>query len=674
MSRNLLDQETSPYLLQHRTNPVHWRPWGEEALATAKAGNKPILLSIGYAACHWCHVMAHESFEDESTAKLINELFIPVKVDREERPDIDMIYQTALAFLGQPGGWPLTMFLTPDAEPFWGGTYFPPAPRYGRPAFHDVLVGVSAAYQRDPQRVATNVAALKEALARQAEPEQGGLPSMDLLDRGARALLPAVDFSHGGLKGAPKFPQTSLFAFLWRAGLRDANKDLCQAVILTLDKMCQGGIYDHLGGGFARYATDETWTVPHFEKMLYDNAQLIELLTQVWQATRSPLYAQRIAETIAWVARDMTAEFGAFAATVDADSEGEEGKYYVWSADEIDRLLPLELAFPFKQAYGVTASGNWEGHTILTRYRPLSSPDDPTEQQLARARRILLIERSRRSPPQRDDKLLSDWNGMMIAALANASLVFHNPDWLALARRAFSAIRDHARRGDRLVHSLRQGRRQTEAMLDDYAQMARAALVLYSVTGIADYLEQARAWAAIADDHYWDDQRGGYFFTADDAGQLIVRSKSATDHATPSGNGVMVEVLARLFYHTGEDRYRHRAEETLAAFSGEVESTLPTMTTMLNGWELLNTAVQVVVVGPAGDARRLELAHAAADVALPNLLLTVLDADQPVPPDHLAAGKIAAVDGGSAAFVCRGPVCSLPLTDPEALHTALAAG
>ncbi len=674
MSRNQLDQETSPYLLQHRTNPVHWRPWGDEALAAARAADQPILLSVGYAACHWCHVMAHESFEDEATAKLINELFVPVKVDREERPDIDMIYQTALVLLGESGGWPLTMFLTPDAEPFWGGTYFPPTPRYGRPSFRDVLLAVSAAYRREPEKIATNVAALKKGLEQQARPAQGSLPSTDFLDRAARALLQAVDFTNGGLKGAPKFPQTSLFSFLWRAWRRSGDDKLRQAVILTLDKMSQGGIFDHLGGGFARYSTDETWTVPHFEKMLYDNAQLIELLTQVWQETRSPLYAQRVAEVIGWVARDMMAEHDAFAATVDADSEGVEGKYYVWTADEIDRLLPPELAFPFKQTYGVTAAGNWEGRTILTRHRPPGDPADPVEQQLDRARRSLLIERSRRVPPARDDKILGDWNGMMIAALANASLVFGKPEWLVLARHAFDGICRHLGRGDRLAHSLRHRSLQPDAMLDDYAQMTRAALILYSVSGQDRYLEQAKIWTALADKHYWDDDSGGYFFTADDAANLILRSKTASDQATPSGNGVMVEVLARLFHHTGDDRYRSRAEEVMAAFAGELQSTLPTMATMLNGWELLNDAVQVVIVGPADSKHRRNLIDVVAGLPLPTLLLAVVDAGQTFAPGHPAADKVAAAGNNTAAFVCHGPACSVPIGDGEALRAALAAG
>ena len=672
MARNLLDQETSPYLLQHRNNPVHWRPWGPEALAAARAEDKPILLSVGYAACHWCHVMAHESFEDPAIAQVMNDHFIPVKVDREERPDIDILYQTALALLGGRGGWPLTMFLTPEGEPFWGGTYFPPTARYGLPSFRQVLEHLAAGYRDKSDKIAGNVAALSDALARQLRPQAGAPPDRAAIDGYAETILAMVDDRDGGLAGAPKFPQGSLFTFLWRAGLRSGRTAFTDAVTLTLDHMSQGGIYDHLAGGFARYSTDDHWLVPHFEKMLYDNADLIDLLTLVWQRNRSPLYARRVAECIDWLATEMIAEHGAFAATLDADSEGEEGKYYVWSAAEIRRLLTADQAELFCRTYGVTSGGNWEGRCILHRNHADGAFDPALEPPLEPARRLLLAERRRRQPPGRDDKVLADWNGMMITALANAAFAFSRPDWLDLARTAFAAVREHlGRPGQRLSHSLRLDRVQAEAMLDDYAQMARAALALFETTGESAYLQQAEDWAGVAEAHYWDHQDGGYFLTADDADALILRSKPAHDHATPAGNGAMVAVLARLFHHTGDDRYRARAEQVLAAFGGDLDRGFASMTSLLQGAELLDNAQQIVVVGPPDDPATLALIDAVAGASLPNRVLSLLSPGQTLQPGHPAAAKVTA-RARPVAFLCQGPVCSLPIDDAEALRQALA--
>ncbi len=460
MSENLLGRETSPYLLQHRDNPVHWRAWGEDAFAEARAANKPILLSVGYAACHWCHVMAHESFEDAKTASLMNELFVNIKVDREERPDVDAIYQTALAMMGEQGGWPLTMFLTPKGEPFWGGTYFPPTPRYGRAAFRDILSGLADAWASKQEQVQKNVAALVGALQQRHAPAAGQI-ERDLLDQIALRLLEEVDTVHGGIGTAPKFPQPAIFELLWRAYKRSQNADLKQAVIVTLDRMSQGGIYDHLGGGYARYSTDAHWLAPHFEKMLYDNAQLIDNLTLVWAETKSPLYAQRVAETVDWLQREMMAEGGAFASTLDADSEGEEGKFYVWRAEEIEALLGADAAL-FKEAYDVKPGGNWEGHTILNRSRKMLLGSAAHEAKLAASRAILFKEREKRIRPGRDDKVLGDWNGLMIAALARAGFAFEHPDWIALARSAYDGVLKLLTAEDgRLRHSYRQGRRRT---------------------------------------------------------------------------------------------------------------------------------------------------------------------------------------------------------------------
>jgi len=673
MTANRLAGETSPYLLQHAANPVHWQPWDDAALAQARDENKPILLSIGYAACHWCHVMAHESFEDPDTAALMNKWFVNIKVDREERPDLDAIYQKALALMGEHGGWPLTMFITPDGEPFWGGTYFPKEAQFGRPAFHTVLRELAKAWTDSPEKVTKNADLLREALQRPPDSGVQGLKlSADILDRAAVQLLGHMDMTDGGLQGAPKFPMPFLLEFLWRAWRRTRDTRLREAVILTLDKMCQGGIYDHLGGGFARYSTDAQWLAPHFEKMLYDNALMIELLTLVWQETRSPLYATRVAETVDWLARDMRAEGGAFAATLDADSEGEEGRFYVWTEAEIDRLLGADAAL-FKQAYDVRRGGNWEGKTILNRNGPQPGGGAAVEDVLARCRRTLFEARERRVRPGRDDKVLADWNGMMIAALARAALTFDRPGWLELARAAFDGVVARmARDGGRLGHSLRQGRLQQADMLDDYANMARAALMLFEATGEAAYLARARDWAGTADGHFWDSAGGGWFFTPDDAEHLITRTKSIHDAAAPSGNGLMVEVLARLFWITGEDGYRDTARAAVNALSGDAVRQFPGAVTLFNAFELLDGAVQVVIAGAPGDPAVAALRHAAATAGEPNLVLTQGAPDAPLPPGHPAAGK-GPVEGKAAAYICRGPTCGLPVTAPEALRVALSA-
>jgi uncharacterized protein YyaL (SSP411 family) len=673
MSENLLGRETSPYLLQHKDNPVHWQSWGPEALARAKAENKPILLSIGYAACHWCHVMAHESFEDEFTAALMNELFINIKVDREERPDLDQIYQNALQLLGEQGGWPLTMFLTPDGAPFWGGTYFPPTARFGRPGFRDLLNAVASAYHGDPEKVQKNVSAIADALKRMAEPQGGGSLPADLTRKAAERLVQEVDPHWGGIGGAPKFPQVPIFQLLWRAGKATHNETLRNAVTLTLTRMAQGGIYDHLGGGFARYSVDAEWLVPHFEKMLYDNAALLELMTTVWQDTRAPLFELRIRETVGWVLREMVAEGGGFAASLDADSEGEEGKFYAWTEAEIDAALPAELAPTFKRAYDVTAEGNWEGKTILHRNRAPDLGDAESEAKLAEARRILFEQRGGRVRPGWDDKVLADWNGLMIAALANAGAVFADPSSIEAAERAFAFVRERMSEGDRLRHSWRLGRARHPATLDDYAEMSRAALALLEATSKRSYLEQARAWVAVLDRHFWDGANGGYFFTADDTADVIQRAKNANDHATPSGNGTMVEVLARLYFLTGEDRFRTQAEAIIAAFSGAILRSVFPFATLINATDFLRNATQIVLVGASADPAVEELARQVYARSLPNRLVMRIAPEDRLPQSHPASGK-GLVKGKAAAYICRGQTCSLPITEPAALIKALQHG
>ncbi len=663
MSRNMLDQETSPYLLQHKDNPVHWRPWGPDALAAARAEKKPILLSVGYAACHWCHVMAHESFENKEIAELMNDLFINIKVDREERPDLDALYQGALHMMGEHGGWPLTMFLSPDGEPFWGGTYFPPEPRYGRPGFAQALQAVSDAFHAGGAKIPANIKALKTALIQKAKLPKGPGMDMDLIERTAQTALRIVDPHSGGTLGAPKFPQAPFLGFLWRAFRRTGSPLYREAVTLSLDRMCQGGIYDHLGGGFARYATDAEWLVPHFEKMLYDNALLVELLLEAWRATGSPLYAERIRETIDWTLRDLRISIGdgfALAASFDADSEGEEGAYYVWKEAEIDALLGDESPV-FKAAYDVSDYGNWEGKVILNRTAQPEFGGPAHEEALARHRAILLKARGERTPPGRDDKVLADWNAMMVSALARAGAAFGRSDWIEAATALFANLVETLEDKDgRLRHSWCAGRTGPAGMLDDYAHMARAALALHQVTG--EGLEKAVAYAKAAESHFADPD-GGYFMTASDANDLIARVKSVSDQAVPSGNAIMAEVLVRLHLATNDDGRRARAEDLLNSFSSESSEAMINRATAMNAYEMLHDAVQLVIVGESEAPKMGSLSQGAFEAAPDRVVVCHAG-----PPTD---GKDP-IDGAPTAYLCRRGTCQAPTTDANALRRALA--
>ncbi len=674
MNGNQLGLENSPYLLQHRSNPVHWRAWNVSTLEEAQRLDKPILLSVGYAACHWCHVMAHESFEDPTIADVMNTLFINIKVDREERPDLDMLYQSALAMLGQQGGWPLTMFLTPRGEPFWGGTYFPPTARYGRPGFTDVLHQVAAAYRQQPDTITKNVEALRGGLVKLAAPEPGTGLSPSVIEDISTAALHLVDPVRGGTAGSPKFPQPTFFRFLWRAYKRSGSPLFRDAVTLTLDALCQGGIYDHLGGGFARYATDTDWLVPHFEKMLYDNALLVDLLTEVWIDTQNPLYAQRISETIAWVLTDLriddpATQTYAFASAFDADSEGEEGRYYVWDQTSVEQILGNDASL-FCKTYGISPGGNWDGHSILLRPRDAVLDSPEVAIRLADCRRRLLAHRRTRVPPLRDDKVLADWNGLMIEGLARAASAFNHPDWLDAAANAFAFVTQTMARHGRLNHTWCRGRAAHPAVLEDYANMARAAVTLYEITGIASYLTQAEQWVAITNQKYWDTENGGYFIVADDTADILLRPKGIADHAVPSGNGVMVEVLARLFYLTGEEAYRQRAEHLTTLFSGDNQRYLLGIPGLLTSFAwLYEQVVQIVICGSIEDSASQLLRRIALNA--PNTLKVVQSiANTSLPPTHPAAGK-RPIGSSPTAYVCVGQTCSLPITDPSVLRSTL---
>lgn len=663
-AENLLARETSPYLLQHADNPVHWRPWGHAALQEARALDKPILLSIGYAACHWCHVMAHESFENAEIAALMNDLFVNIKIDREERPDIDHIYMSALHAMGQQGGWPLTMFIAPDGAPFWGGTYFPPEPRYGRASFPQVLKAVHAAWRERRDTVAKNGRALIEHLAELSAATPGPPLASQQIAQFANALLAQIDRTHGGIGDAPKFPNAPIFRFFWQEHCRTGRADLDDAVRHMLTSMCEGGIYDHLGGGFARYSVDAEWHVPHFEKMLYDNAQILDLLALAHAAEPSRLYAERADETVGWLMREMTSDADArgdraFAAAQDADQEGEEGLFYTWEADEVRAALG-EDARAFADAYDVRECGNWEGRNVLRRVSPYG--DAGSEIALAASRARLFSIREKREKPARDDKILVDWNGLTIRALARSAVVFGRPEWLAAAESAFRFI-DRAARDEhgRLAHAWR-GRVSAIGQLDDYACFTLAALALFEATGVRAYLDTAQMLAREAQDLFGDTD-GSLFITAQGAVDVPVgRPRHARDNATPAGVGLMAEAFARLWHLTGDAHWRESAERLIRAFSG-AGAALALSPTLLAAADMLERAAVVVVAGDNAAAPLLRAALASPDPAV-CVLRTRDGADWPATsPAH---GRVPIGDK-AAAYVCRGMVCGLPLTDAAAL-------
>ncbi len=670
MASNRLSEETSPYLQQHKDNPVHWWPWCQEAFAEAQRLDKPVLLSIGYAACHWCHVMAHESFEKDDTAALMNQLFVNIKVDREERPDVDTLYMTALQELGEQGGWPLTMFLLPDGMPFFGGTYFPPEPRYGRPGFNQVLENVARVYANEKETIKQNTAYLKSRLTPRLN--YGAAPefSEEQLAAIASKFIGAIDPANGGLRGAPKFPNTTIFHFLWKAGLRYGLITCIEEVKNTLLHICQGGIYDHIGGGFSRYSVDERWLVPHFEKMLYDNALLIELMTEVWKETQSDRLKARVAETIGWIERDMIVPGGGFAASYDADSEGEEGKFYVWTAAEITGLLGNgERTAVFSQIYDVTEGGNWEGKTILNRLNALALLNSQEEQALDECRRKLFEVREKRKKPSWDDKVLADWNGLAIRAIAKAGDAFRRPEWIELAGKAYAFVQCKMFANGRLFHSFRQDKLKAPATSADYANMISAALALQQITGEQHYLDDAIAWTAFMNAHY-SAESGGYFLAADDTSDLILRPLSASDDATPSPNATMLQNLADLYAITGDTAYLTRADALLGAFQGAAQTMAIAYTGLLSGALTLISPQHIVIAGDKTSADAAPWRRALSEVSLPNAIVQWVDGGQAIPASSPAAGK-GSIDGKIAAYVCIGQRCSMPLTEPELLKERL---
>ena len=679
MSQNLLHKQASPYLLQHKDNPVHWMPWGADALARAQAENKPILLSIGYAACHWCHVMAHESFEDAASAAIMNELFVNVKVDREERPDIDDIYMNALHMMGVQGGWPLTMFLTPDGQPFWGGTYFPKTARAGMAAFTDICREIARLYHEENDKVQKNADQLTKALKTRQSVVLHAKAQPDFIVQASETLSRYLDEENGGMQGQPKFPQAFVFQFLWETAIAQQNPALQNLMHHTAKQISSGGIYDHLGGGFARYSVDAFWRVPHFEKMLYDNALLIDFLTALWCDQPQKIYQDRITQTIDWVVREMTLQGGGFAASLDADTEGEEGKFYVWTQAEVQSALdPLgdDLASAFMDYYDVTKSGNFEGKNVLNT---LAGYCAETEEKLSGAREKLFVTRLSRPQPALDDKVLADWNGLMIAALARASLGFNRPDWLILAQNAYDFIMTHMHEKkdglSRLTHAWRDSMRSAQDTAEDYANMADAALALYAATNKADYLQHAENFCATLKGLFWSQQYGGYYMTASDAEAVLVRPRHARDNALPNANGTLIWVLSRLEIYCGDPEYGRHAETLIESFWLDLEKSFPQMTTSLCHYARHQNRLLCVISGSETDTVYQNMKTLVARHPHMGLMVQFLTPETDIPKTHPAYESLSQKNNHGAqktqAFLCTNNACLPPIDTSEALKEKL---
>ncbi|MGH7813044.1 MAG: thioredoxin domain-containing protein [Candidatus Binataceae bacterium] len=684
---NRLIDEQSPYLRQHAYNPVDWYPWGEEALARAKRENKPILLSIGYSACHWCHVMERESFENESIARLMNEKFVSIKVDREERPDLDQMYRDAVQMIAGRGGWPLTVFLTPEGKPFFGGTYFPPEDRGGMAGFPRVLASVANAYRDQAKEVAHNTGQLIDMLNSAAKyaPPAGDLRP-GLAAEAARALAPNYDSVNGGFGGAPKFPHPFVFSLFLRVHAGDGDEAMATMVRDTLKKMARGGIYDQLGGGFHRYSVDERWLVPHFEKMLYDNAQLARLCLDAGRALGEPEFMDAARETLDYILREMTAPEGGFYSTQDADSEGEEGKFFLWTPAETREVLGAELSPVAERWFDISTEGNFEGANILHRTieiaaaaRMFKLSEADIAAKIGEIRRRLFAAREKRVKPGRDEKIIAAWNGMGIGAMAEGFRALHDPRYLDAAKRAADFIMTRMWDGRALKRSFKDGAARFNACLEDYAQLALAMLDLRQASLDEKYLGYARSLADTILERFLDRERGGFYFTSDDHEQLIARTKPAFDGSTPSGNSSAAMALLRLHALTGDDRYRIEAERTLRLFRELIEKQPFGFSHMLEAVDLYQRGpTEVVIVGDRQSPEMREWIERLGLSYVPNLALFV--ADEPALKSGAATagfvpeavrGKVQ-IGGRLTAYVCRERGCSAPVGSIRELEKELA--
>lgn len=656
---NRLIDETSPYLLQHAHNPVDWYPWGEEAFERARAEDKPVLVSIGYSACHWCHVMEHESFEDERVAAVQNEHFISIKVDMEERPDVDQIYMNFVQMTTGRGGWPMNVFITPDKRPFFGGTYFPPAPRYGMPSWQQILTSIAEAYRERRDELETSANAMVADLRKMSLVEGGTSLGIEMLDAAFSSYERTFDTVNGGFGAAPKFPASMSLEFLLRYHKRTGDERALSIVTYSLDKMATGGIYDQLGGGFHRYTVDAIWLVPHFEKMLYDNAQLARLYLHAYQVTGNEFYKRITTEILDYVTREMLDASGGFYSTQDADSEGEEGKFFVWSPEEVTEVLGGSDAKVFCETYDITRIGNFEGQNIPNLKEPTS------ERPLAEHCKRLFDYREKRIKPGRDEKVLTAWNGLMLAAFADAAGVLGEGRYLEIAKNNAAFLKRELTVEGRLLRTWKDGNAKLNGYIEDYSNVSDGLIELFKVTGDVAYLDEARELADVMITEFWDAENGGFYFTSNDHEELVVRNKDFYDNATPSGNSVAADVLLRLAKITGDEKYERFAVTTLRLAASQIRRHPQGFGRALSALQFhLDETREIVVVGESGN----ELELAIKSRYLPDAVIVLSrDGEGDLP---LLEGR-EMVGGKATVYFCRDMVCERPVTSVEDLNDLL---
>ena len=677
---NRLINETSPYLLQHAHNPVDWYAWGPEALERAKKEDKPILLSVGYSACHWCHVMEKESFEDRDIAALMNENFVCIKVDREERPDIDSIYMAAVQAMTGRGGWPMTVFLTPAGKPFYGGTYFPPEDRHGIPGFPRVLESIARTYSQNRGEVLLTTDKLLQQMRQLSSGFQGTDPlTADVLRQAYRGIAGQFDDRYGGVGMQPKFPQPMTYEFLLRYHLRTQDPVVLEMVELTLDRMAMGGIYDQLGGGFHRYSTDMFWLVPHFEKMLYDNALLVKLYLHAYQVTGKPLYRQIVEDTLDYVLREMTDPSGGFYSSQDADSEGVEGKFFVWRPEEVVEALGKADGEVINRYFGITLRGNFEGQSILSVVadpakiaEEAGMSDEEFAELVRRSRSRLLEVRERRVRPERDDKVLTAWNGLMLGAFAEAAAILNRADYAAVAERNAAFLLDMLRHEGRLLRACRDGKAKLNGYLEDYAFLISGLLATHEATFGGRWLREAIALGESMVELFWDDTSGQFYDTGRDHEELVVRPRDISDNATPAGSSMAADVLLRLSVVTGDTEYHRPAVNSLRSAKELMERYPAGAGHWLCALDFyLSEAKEIAIVGDRSNPETQALAAEAYRRFLPNRVLLGKNSEDDLPADLPLFEGREKINWRSTAYVCQNYVCQLPVTDPAALAEQL---
>jgi len=677
---NHLINETSPYLRQHAHNPVDWYPWGEEAFAISREQNKPVLLSIGYSACHWCHVMAHESFEDEEIARLMNDNFVNIKVDREERPDLDQIYMNAVQMMTHHGGWPMTVFLTPDAIPFYGGTYFPPQDRYNMPGFPRVLISVAEAYKDRRSDIAQTSDQLLNELRRLSE-TSGSEQSIEkeLLDAAFVGITRGYDSVNGGFGGAPKFPPAMTLEFLLRTFVRTGNADALEMVRTTTTKMAYGGMYDQLGGGFHRYSTDAKWLVPHFEKMLYDNALLSRVYLHYYQVSQDELARETTKGILDYVIREMTNDEGGFYSTQDADSEGHEGKFFVWDIAEIKSVLGEKEANFFCAAYDITDSGNFEGenipnikHSLKVVAEKAGVTLDELNASLSQSKRKLFEVREQRIKPDRDEKVITAWNGLMLASFAEAGVVLDRPDYLDIARKNARFILSKLQRDGFLLRTYKDGVAKFNAYLEDYAFLIEGLTTLFETSGEIEWLNAALSLTERMVEEFWDEDNAGFFFTGTSHEKLIVRSKDYFDNATPSGNSVAASVLLRLGILTDSEHFRNLAVSVFREVADSIRKYPSGFGYALSGLDFLLSTPKEVAIIAAEQSSLKTFVRAAWERYLPNkVVASALSGDSAAIGSVVLLQNRNLVEGKTAAYVCQNYTCKEPVTEIAAFAEQL---